>query len=33
MPAEVFIKTTSRSALEYLLDPISGFLQRAMREH
>jgi HlyD family type I secretion membrane fusion protein len=33
MPAEVFIKTTSRSALEYLLDPISGFLQRSMREH
>lgn len=33
MPAEVFIQTTSRSALEYLLDPITGFLQRSMREH
>jgi epimerase transport system membrane fusion protein len=33
MPAEVFIQTTSRSALEYLLDPIAGFLQRSMREH
>ena len=33
MPAEVFIQTTSRSALQYLLDPISGFLQRSMREH
>jgi len=33
MPAEVFIRTTSRSALEYLLDPITGFLQRSMREH
>jgi HlyD family type I secretion membrane fusion protein len=33
MPAEVFIQTTSRSALEYLLDPITGFLLRSMREH
>jgi epimerase transport system membrane fusion protein len=32
MPADVFIQTTSRSALEYLLDPIVGFLQRSMRE-
>jgi len=33
MPAEVFIQTTPRSALQYLLDPITGFLQRSMREH
>jgi len=32
MPAEVFIQTTSRNALEYLLDPILGFLQRSLRE-
>ena len=33
MPAEVFIQTTSRTALQYVVDPISGFLQRSMREH
>ena len=33
MPAEVFIHTTARSSLFYLLDPILGFLQRSMREH
>ena len=33
MPAEVFIQTTSRTALQYLLDPITGFMQRSMREH
>ena len=33
MPAEVFIKTTSRSALQYFIDPFTGFLQRSMREH
>lgn len=32
MPAEVFIKTTSRNALEYLVDPILAFLQRSLRE-
>jgi len=32
MPAEVFIRTTARSALEYLVDPIVAFLQRSMRE-
>jgi epimerase transport system membrane fusion protein len=32
MPAEVFIQTTSRNALEYLLDPLLGFVQRSMRE-
>jgi len=32
MPAEVFIKTEARSALLYVLDPISGFLQRSLRE-
>lgn len=33
MPAEVFVKTEARTAFEYFLDPISGFLQRSMREH
>jgi HlyD family type I secretion membrane fusion protein len=33
MPAEVFVKTEARTAFEYLLDPITGFLQRSMREH
>jgi HlyD family secretion protein len=32
MPAEVFIQTASRNALQYLLDPVLGFLQRSMRE-
>lgn len=32
MPAEVFIKTSARSALLYVLDPITGFLQHSMRE-
>ena len=32
MPAEVFIQTTSRNALQYLVDPVLGFLQRSMRE-
>src|SRR5262245_9739503 len=33
MPAEVFIKTQSRTALEYLVDPLTAFLQRSIREH
>ena len=32
MPAEVYIKTPPRTALQYVLDPISGFLQRSLRE-
>lgn len=32
MPAEVFIRTPARTALQYFADPISGFLQRSMRE-
>ena len=32
MPAEVFVKTAARTPLEYLLDPISGYIRRAMRE-
>jgi HlyD family type I secretion membrane fusion protein len=32
MPAEVFIQTAARNALQYLFDPILGFLQRSMRE-
>jgi multidrug efflux pump subunit AcrA (membrane-fusion protein) len=32
MPAEVFIQTTARNALQYLVDPILGFLQRSLRE-
>jgi len=33
MPAEVFIKAESRTALEYLLDPVTAFLQRSLREY
>jgi len=33
MPAEVFIQTTPRNALEYLFDPILAFLQRSLREN
>ena len=32
MPAEVYIQTSRRSALEYLIDPMLGFMQRSMRE-
>ncbi|MGH8702504.1 MAG: HlyD family type I secretion periplasmic adaptor subunit [Burkholderiales bacterium] len=32
MPAEVYIKTAARSALLYFFDPITGFLQRSLRE-
>jgi HlyD family type I secretion membrane fusion protein len=32
MPAEVFIQTTPRNALQYLVDPILAFLQRSLRE-
>jgi HlyD family type I secretion membrane fusion protein len=32
MPAEVFIQTASRNALQYLVDPVLGFLQRSLRE-
>lgn len=32
MPAELFIKTGTRTAFEYLLDPIATFLRRAVRE-
>jgi HlyD family type I secretion membrane fusion protein len=32
MPAEVFVRTDSRSALDYLLAPVTSYLRRAMRE-
>jgi epimerase transport system membrane fusion protein len=32
MPAEVFIRTDSRTALDYLLAPVTSYLRRAMRE-
>ncbi len=32
MPAELYIKTAARTALMYVLDPVSGFLQRSLRE-
>ncbi|MEY8688638.1 MAG: HlyD family type I secretion periplasmic adaptor subunit, partial [Leptothrix sp. (in: b-proteobacteria)] len=32
MPAEVFISTPARTLLEYLLEPINAFRQRALRE-
>jgi len=32
MPAEVFIRTDSRTAVDYLLAPVTAYLSRAMRE-
>jgi len=32
MPAEVFIRTDNRTALDYLLAPVTTYLRRAMRE-
>jgi HlyD family type I secretion membrane fusion protein len=32
MPAEVYIRTDSRTALDYLLAPVTGYLSRGMRE-
>jgi epimerase transport system membrane fusion protein len=32
MPAEVFVKTAARTPLEYLFDPVTGYIRRAMRE-
>ncbi len=32
MPAEVYVRTESRTPLQYLLDPVTGYLSRAMRE-
>ncbi|MGQ0656871.1 MAG: HlyD family type I secretion periplasmic adaptor subunit, partial [Chromatiales bacterium] len=32
MPAEVFIKTQARTALDYLLEPVMGSLRRSLRE-
>lgn len=32
MPAEVYVRTQARTPLQYLLDPVTGFLARAMRE-
>jgi HlyD family type I secretion membrane fusion protein len=32
MPAEVFIRTDSRTALDYLLAPVTAYLRRALRE-
>ena len=32
MPAEVFMRTDTRTALDYLLAPVTSYLRRAMRE-
>ena len=32
MPAEVFIKSTARTTLQYLFDPITAYMRRSMRE-
>jgi len=32
MPAEVFVRTDNRTALDYLLAPVTAYLRRAMRE-
>ena len=32
MPAEVFIRTPERTPMQYLLEPVSGFMQKSFRE-
>ncbi len=32
MPAEVFVKTSERTVLEYMADPIIGYVRRGLRE-
>jgi multidrug efflux pump subunit AcrA (membrane-fusion protein) len=32
MPAEVYIRTDSRTAFDYLLAPVTAYLRRGMRE-
>jgi HlyD family type I secretion membrane fusion protein len=32
MPAEVFVRTQTRTPMQYLLTPVSAYLQRSMRE-
>jgi multidrug efflux pump subunit AcrA (membrane-fusion protein) len=32
MPAEVFVRTDTRTTLDYLLAPVTSYLRRAMRE-
>jgi membrane fusion protein, type I secretion system len=32
MPAEVFVRTHARTPLQYLLEPVTGFLERSFRE-
>jgi hypothetical protein len=32
MPAEVYIRTDTRTAADYLLAPVTNFLRRGMRE-
>ena len=32
MPAEVYVRTVARTPLLYLLDPITGYIRKAMRE-
>jgi multidrug efflux pump subunit AcrA (membrane-fusion protein) len=32
MPAEVFVKTRSRTVASYLFEPVTSFMRRALRE-
>jgi hypothetical protein len=32
MPAEVFVRTDARTLLEYLLDPVTAYFRRGLRE-
>jgi len=32
MPAEIFIRTDDRTAVDYLLAPVTAYLRRGMRE-
>ncbi len=31
MPAEIFVRTPERTPLQYLLEPVSGFMQKSFR--
>lgn len=33
MPVEIFVKTTERTALSYLLEPVTAFVRRSFREN
>ena len=32
MPAEIYVRTPERTPLQYLLEPVSGFMSKSFRE-